>query len=513
MSRMTRRRFVEMGGQGVILATVPNVFRFDPSAALERPVIMNGNLNDYYAHFGVDETILKEVMEMALSKGGAYCDLYFQHKVSSQIVLEDDMVSRAYTNVDLGVGIRVLEGDQTGFSFTEELTPESMKLAAATAANIAAAGGASPPSSFGVVPIGNFYPVEIGWDEVGIDRKIPIMQQVNEKMAAMDSSIVRRQVYLMDSDSRILVATSEGRVGFDHQPSAVMFASCTAERNGQRETGGYSVARREGVEYFSEELIDRFAMEAVHRTTILFEAVKPEAGEMPVVLAAGSSGILLHEAIGHGMEGDFNRKNESIYADKIGERIAEPIVTIVDDGTNPYEFGSINVDDEANESRRTVLVQDGIFETYMHDRISADFYGVAPTGSGRRQDFRNPPLPRMRNTCMLPGPHTKEEIISSVRSGVYCESFTNGEVRIGPGDFTFYVALGYLIEGGRLTAPVKDINLIGNGPDVLTKVTMVADDFAMSENAWTCGKSGQGVSVSMGQPTCLVSSITVGGVG
>jgi len=273
------------------------------------------------------------------------------------------------------------------------------------------------------------------------------------------------------------------------------------------------VARREGVEYFSDELIDRFAMEAVHRTTILIEAVKPEAGEMPVVLAAGSSGILLHEAIGHGMEGDFNRKNESIYADKIGKRIAEPIVTIVDDGTNPYEFGSINIDDEANESRRTVLVQDGIFETYMHDRISANFYGVAPTGSGRRQDFRTPPLPRMRNTCMLPGPHTKEEIISSVRSGVYCESFTNGEVRIGPGDFTFYVALGYLIEDGHLTAPVKDINLIGNGPDVLTKVTMVADDFAMSENAWTCGKSGQGVSVSMGQPTCLVSSITVGGVG
>ena len=474
---------------------------------------MDGNLTDYYAHFGVDETTINQIMAAALSKGGDYCDLYFQHSTSNQIVLEDDMVSRAYTNVDLGVGIRVLKGDQTGFSFTEEVTPEAMRLAARTAANIAAAGGASPPGSFGVVPSGDFYPIEVGWEEVGIERKIPIMQQVNQRMADLDASIVRRQVYLMDSDARILVATSEGRIGFDHRPAAVMHASCTAERGSRRETGGYSVARREDIEYFSDELIERFAMEAVHRTTILFEAVKPDAGEMPVVLAAGSSGILLHEAIGHGMEGDFNRKNESIYADKIGKKIAAPIVTIVDDGTNPHEFGSVNIDDEANESRRTVLVQSGIFESYMHDRISAEFYGVAPTGNGRRQDFRYPPLPRMRNTCMLPGPHTKEEIISSVRRGVYCESFTNGEVRIGPGDFTFYVALGYLIEDGRMTAPVKDINLIGNGPDVLTKVTMVGDDFSMSENAWTCGKGGQGVPVSMGQPTCLVSSITVGGVG
>ena len=511
MGRMTRRKFVELGGQGVALATIPNFFRFDPSAAFVRPPV-DGTLADYYAHFGVNEATIKEVMEAALSKGGDYCDLFFQHNIGSQIVLEDDIVSRAYTNVDLGVGIRVLEGDQTGFSFTEEVTPRSMKLAAETAANIAAAGGARAPGSFGVVPIGDFYPVETGWEDVNIDRKIPIMQQVNEKMAALDDSLVRRQIYLIDSDSRMLVATSEGKIGFDHRPEAVMYASCTAEKDGQRETGGYSVARREDIQYFSDELLDRFAMEAVHRTTIQFEAVKPEAGEMPVVLAAGSSGILLHEAIGHGMEGDFNRKNESIYADKIGKMIAEPIVTIVDDGTNPHEYGSINVDDECNESLRTVLVQDGILETYMHDRISADFYGVAPTGNGRRQDFRNPPLPRMRNTCMLPGPHTKEDIISSVQRGVYCESFTNGEVRIGPGDFSFYVALGYLIEDGQLTAPVKDINLIGNGPDVLTKVTMVADDFVMSENAWGCGKGGQGVPVSVGQPTCLVSSITVGGV-
>jgi TldD protein len=504
---------VKAGAQGVVLATIPGFLKFDPAAAFARPFAVGGTLEQYYAHFGVDEAVLKGVIEAALSKGGDYCDLFFQHAVRNQIVLEDDIVSRAYSNVDLGVGIRVLEGDQTGFSFTEEITPQSMKLAAQTAANIAAAGGASPPTSFNAVPIGDYYPVEMGWEEVDIDRKIPIMQQVNEKMAVLSDSLVRRRVFLTDLDERILVATSEGGVGFDHQPTAVMYGSCTAEKDGQRESGGYSVARRQGIEFFSEALIDRFAKEAVDRTMIQFEAAKPQAGEMPVVLAAGSSGILLHEAIGHGMEGDFNRKNESIYSDKIGKKIAEPIVTIIDDGTNLSEYGSINIDDEANESKRTVLVQDGILETYMHDRISAEFYGVEPTGNGRRQDFRFPPQPRMRNTCMLNGPHTKEEIISSVKKGIYCDSFTNGQVRIGPGDFTFYVALGYLIEDGKMTAPIKDVNLIGNGPEVLENVTMVANDFAMSENAWTCGKGGQGVPVSMGQPTCLVSSITVGGVG
>jgi TldD protein len=513
MGRITRRKFLESGAQGVVLATIPGILRFDPAVAFARPTATGTSLADYYSHFGVDEAIIKQVMHAALSKGGEYCDLYFQHTISSQIVLEDDIVSRAFTNVDLGVGIRVLEGDQTGFSFTEEITPRSMELAAQTAANIAAAGGASAPSSFNVVPIGDYYPVEVGWEDVDIDRKIPIMQQVNEKMAALNDSLVRRRVYLMDSDSRILVATSEGRVGFDHQPLTYMSASCTAEKNDQRESGGYSISRRQGIEYYTDGHIDRVAKEAVDRTMILFEAVKPQAGEMPVVLAAGGSGILLHEAIGHGMEGDFNRKNESIFADKIGKKVAEPMVTIIDDGTVSSERGSINIDDEASESQRTVLVQEGILESYMHDRISAEFYGVEPTGNGRRQDFRYPPQPRMRNTCMLAGPHTKEEIISSVKSGVYCDSFTNGEVRIGPGDFTFYVALGYLIEDGKMTAPIKDINLIGNGPDVLAKVTMVADDFEMSENTWTCGKGGQGVPVSMGQPTCLVSSITVGGVG
>lgn len=233
---------------------------------------------------------------------------------------------------------------------------------------------------------------------------------------------------------------------------------------------------------------------------------------MPVVLAAGSSGILLHEAIGHGMEADFNRKGISIFADKIDKPVAENFVTIVDDGTNENMRGSINIDDEGGTPEKTYLVKDGIMRSYIHDRISAKHYGVKPTGSGRRQSFRYAPLPRMRNTYMENGPHTKEEIIKSVKKGLYAEVFSNGQVFIGAGDFSFYVTGGTLIEDGKLTKPVKDINIIGNGPDVLKKITMVADDFKMAEGGWTCGKSGQSVPVSMGLPTVKVSSITVGGM-
>ena len=253
--------------------------------------------------------------------------------------------------------------------------------------------------------------------------------------------------------------------------------------------------------------------EAVARTTILFQAVTPPAGELPVVLGAGSSGILLHEAIGHGMEADFNRKEVSIYADKIGKPVARPFVNIVDDGTIDHARGSINVDDEGNAPGKTMLVADGVLTTYLHDAISARHYKVKPTGSGRRESYQYAPMPRMSATYMLPGPHKREEIIASVKNGIYCDYFSNGQVNIGAGDFTFYVKNGYLIEDGKLTRPIKDVNIIGNGPQVLEKVDMVGDDLKMDEGGWTCGKNGQGVPVSLGMPTVRVSAITVGGRG
>ena len=272
------------------------------------------------------------------------------------------------------------------------------------------------------------------------------------------------------------------------------------------------MAGRAGFEFYTADRLDRLVRQAIDRTTILFEAGPPPAGELPVVLAAGSSGILLHEAIGHGMEADFNRKGTSIYADKLGKPVARPFVNIVDDATLAGARGAINVDDEGNEAGRTVLVRDGVLTSYLHDAISARHYGVAPTGNGRRESYRHPPLPRMRSTYMLPGPHAKDEIIRSVKRGIYCVNFSNGQVNIGAGDFTFYVKNGWLIEDGKLTRPVKDVNIIGNGPKALEQVDMVSDDLAIDEGGWTCGKDGQSVPVSQGLPTVKVSSITVGGL-
>jgi len=266
------------------------------------------------------------------------------------------------------------------------------------------------------------------------------------------------------------------------------------------------------VDFLTDGNLDRIAREVVSRAVKGFEAVKPEGGEMEVVLAPGGAGILLHEAIGHGLEADFNRKKTSIFADKIGKPIAEKFVTIVDDATMSHSRGALNIDDEANATQKTVLVENGKLVSYMHDRISAAHYKVAPMGNGRRQNFRFAPIPRMRNTYMLNGPHGRDEIIRSVKKGIYAEDFTNGEVQIGAGDFTFYVKSGFLIENGRITRPIKDVNIIGNGPDVLRKVVMVANDLEISESTWTCGKNGQGVPATQGLPTVKVSSITVGGV-
>jgi TldD protein len=502
-----------MGSKGLVtVALIPTFLRGRLDRAFAAPAPAAMGLTDYYNHFGISETGIREVLATGLSMGGDYCDVFFQHSISNSIGLEDKLVNRAFTGVDLGVGIRVLKGDQTGYSFTEEITPKAMKLAAKTAANIASAGKSIDPVALKLHDVPSYYPIDMPWETVTIDQKIPFLQQINDKIITLDNRIVKSQIFFSNNTSYILFANSEGRLVFDYQPMVTLYVSVTAEQNGRREQNGYNLASRRGLEMLTPENVDKLASEAVHRTVALFEAIKPEAGEMEVVLAAGSSGILLHEAIGHGMEADFNRKGTSIFSDKIGKPVAQDIVSIVDDGTNLNYRGSINVDDEGNDSQKTYLVENGILRSYLHDRISAQHYKVKPTGSGRRQSFRFAPIPRMRNTYMLPGPHKAEEIIASVKKGLYAESFTNGEVRIGPGDFTFYVKSGFLIEDGKLTSPVKDVNIIGNGPQVLADIVMVADDFKMDDGGWTCGKDGQGVPVSLGLPTVKVKKITVGGV-
>lgn len=512
MAAMSRRRFVALGAQGLALATIPSIFGVNPALALSPGLGEESELEEYLKHFLVDQDLIRKTMGVALEKGGDYCDLFFQHSINSYVALEDDAVNKAYTNVDFGVGIRVIKGDQTGYSFTEEITPEAMNTAARTAANIARGGKPGTVASMSYHPAADYYPIGTKWEDVGIDRKIPAIEKINKSMHEADKRVVKTTASLSDNSSYILVATSDGRLVGDYQPMIRVAGFCTAEQDGKRESNSFDLCGRHGIEFVSDESLKRIGFEAVRRTVNLFDAIKPDAGEMPVVLAAGSSGILLHEAIGHGMEADFNRKGTSIFADKIGKNVAENFVSIVDDGTNQNVRGSINIDDEGNDSEKTYLVRDGILESYLHDRISAKFYGVKTTGSGRRQSFRFAPMPRMRNTYMTNGPHDIEGIVRGVKKGIYVEQFSNGQVNIGAGDFTFYVKSGNLIEDGRITKPIKDINLIGNGPDCLAKVTKVANDMKMAEGGWTCGKNGQGVPVSMGLPTILVSAITVGGV-
>lgn len=510
--KISRRKFIESSSKGLVAAAViPYFLSTDITKALAANK-ESMNLQDYYDHFGISENMIQEVFDQALARGGDYCDLFFQHSIGNYIGLEDKEVNRAYSNVSFGVGIRVLKGNQTGYSFTEEITPKAMKLAAQTAVNIADSNKIIKPIKLKLRNTPDYYPIKTPWEQISIDKKIPYLQQINDKVFSEDSRVIKSNIWFSNETSYILEATSEGIVAYDYQPMGAISVSVTAEQNGKREQNYFDLSGRRGIEFFTPENINRLAKEPVIRTVALFDAVKPEAGEMEVVLAAGSSGILLHEAIGHGMEADFNRKNISIFSDKIDKPVAENFVNIVDDATNPNIRGSINVDDEGNSTGKTFLVENGILRSYLHDRISAQHYNVKPTGNGRRESFRSVPQPRMRNTYMLPGPHKKEEIISSVKKGIFAETFTNGEVFIGAGDFTFYVKSGYLIEDGKITKPIKDINIIGNGPKVLEDIVMVADDFQMAEGGWTCGKNGQGVPVSMGLPTVKVSKITVGGV-
>lgn len=463
--------------------------------------------------FGIDESVVAQALSEAMSRGAEFADLYFQHVRTTSLSLEDGIISRASTGVDQGVGIRAVIGDQVGYAFSESLEADAIYAAARTAAAIAEGTKNVPPQHLQGRDVDNYYAIDRGWDEVNITERLPLVQSAETMTRAMEPSIEKVSVGWMDRDERVLIVTSDGVFSTDRRPMATLYCSVTANRNGVRQSNGASVSRREGIDYFTEENIREVCHKAVDRTMILFEAQRPPAGEMPVVLAAGASGILLHEAIGHGLEADFNRKGTSIYATMMNEKVAPNFVTIVDDGLQENDRGALNVDDEGQATSCTTLIENGVLKSYLHDRISAKHYGVSPTGSGRRESFRHVPMPRMRSTYMLDGPHSRDEIIRAVDYGIIADTFTNGQVQIGAGDFTFYIKNGWLIEGGKITAPIKDVNIIGNGPEALKNVVMAAGDAVLDDGSWTCGKNGQGVPVSMGVPTMLVEkSMTVGGV-
>lgn len=504
---VTRRTVIGAGAAAIASVAVTDLFNFSIFA---KPGATEGV--GYFARFGVTEALIRQTLASALSKGGDYADVFFQHRVSNNLGLEDGAVNRASANVGLGVGVRVVKGDQTGYGFTEDLTADGLKRAALTAAAIAEGPARNAPARFRVMEQKpNRYPVKVKWEDVRPAQKLTLLNSLNEKVFKADERIKKVNVNFGAYGSVILIADSNGRIVEDVQPMTTLGVSCVAEQNGRRENNSVNRAQRADIGWYTPERLDGLVTQLIDKTMVLFDAVQPPAGEMPVVLGAGSAGILLHEAIGHGMEADFNRKNASIYSDKIGKPIAKPFVSIVDEGTQEGARGALNVDDEGNPVGKTMLVEKGTLTTYLHDSISAKHYRVKPTGNGRRQGYEHAPMPRMRSTYMLPGPHKRDEIIASVKKGIYCDHFSNGQVNIGAGDFTFFVKNGYLIEDGKLTKPIKDVNIIGNGPKVLELIDMVGDDLKIDEGGWTCGKDGQSVPVSQGMPTVRVASITVGG--
>lgn len=468
--------------------------------------------NKYLELFGVTQEDLKKLIIIALDEGGDYADLYFEHSIANELSLRDKEVNAVGSHIDYGVGIRVLSGDQTGYAYSEITTMPKMVEAAKTAAKIATGNKAkiTIPQNITLLEGNSFYPISKGWDETLVTDKIPYLQKLNDIAFSLDNRVTKVSARISDSLTKVLFFNSLGETYTDIRPMVSVICSCVMEHNGKLENGSASRSFRMGFELLDDKLIEELAKEAIAKTSFLFEAKQPKGGEMAVVMGSGSSGILLHEAVGHAFEADFNRKQTSIFSDMMGKQVCDKSINIIDDGTIVANRGAVNYDDEGVPGQKTYLVKDGILNSYLHDRISATYYNTAPTGNGRRESFRYMPIPRMRATYMDGGNATEEEIISSVKYGIFADNFTNGQVQIGAGDFTFFVKSGYLIENGRLTQPIKDINIIGNGPEALKEITAVANNNKIDNSTWTCGKE-QYCAVSCGMPSVLVNRLTVGG--
>lgn len=464
--------------------------------------------------YGMDSTSLQRILGQTVTKQVDYADLYFQYEISDAVALEEGIVKQASKHVNQGVGVRALAGEKTGYAFSDEITVSTLEIAARTARQIAGAGAATGSVAVpGVMaPTRNLYPVHTPGPDIPLTSKIDLLQKIDAFCRAYDRRITKVQTSFNSVYKLVLVATSDGLVVGDVQPLMRLNVLCIAEDGSNRQSGSSGGGGRIDYTTFldNEHYLD-FAREAARRAILNLDAVEAPAGTMDVVLGPGWPGILLHEAIGHGLEGDFNRKGTSAFSGRIGQRVASELCTVVDDGTLPQRRGSLNVDDEGTPTSHTVLVENGILCGYLQDRLNARLMGVAPTGNGRRESYAHMPMPRMTNTFMLGGSSTPEEIIAAVDSGLYAVSFGGGQVDITNGKFVFSANEAYLIEHGKVTRPVKGASLIGNGPDVLTRITMVGNDLALDSGVGTCGKNGQSVPVGVGLPTLGLHGLTVGG--
>jgi len=468
--------------------------------------------------FGLTQHTLERTLGAALGKRIDYADLYFEYRVNEEVGIEEEIVKKAARNISQGVGVRATAEEKTGFAYSDEITVENLQLAAEQARYIAADAGRSDTVAVRDTRMAarDLYPIQIPPTDVPLQIKIDLLHQIDRIARAYDSRITKVMATIAGEHKLVLVATSEGWVVGDIRPLHRLQVTCIAEGSrkgpGLRQMGTFGGGGRAEYSFFLEgERFAHFAKEAARQAIVNLDAVAAPAGTMDVVLGPGWPGILLHEAVGHGLEGDFNRKGTSAFSGRLGERVASALCTVVDDGTMPGRRGSLNMDDEGMPTQRNVLIENGLLKGYLQDRLNARLMGMAPTGNGRRESYAHHPMPRMTNTFMLPGSTPPEEIIRSVKRGLYAVAFGGGQVDITNGKFVFSTSEAYLIEDGKIGRPVKGATLIGNGPDALTRVAMVGNDLKLDEGIGTCGKEGQSVPVGVGLPTILINGLTVGG--
>jgi len=462
--------------------------------------------------FNISISNIEALLGVALSRGGDYADLYFEYATLNSLNLEEQIIKSANRAARLGVGVRVISGEKMGYAYCDEIDVAAIRKAALTAAHIAQSrSGGGPVKVSRVSPARDLYPVAQLIDDEPLPRKIELLDRIDRTSRAFDRRIREAQVSLADEFKVVLIATSEGKLIGDAQPLARMRVMCIADDDGNLQSGVSGGGGRVGMDFFSDRLLDHYANEAARQAIVQLEAQDAPAGSMEVVLGPGWPGVLLHEAVGHGLEADFNRKGMSAFSGLIGQKVASELCTVVDDGAIPNRRGSLNIDDEGNPTSQTVLIENGVLRGYLQDKLSSRLTGASLTGNGRRESYRHMPMPRMTNTYLLNGASAPDEIIRSVKRGLYAVQFGGGQVDITNGKFVFSATEAYLIEDGKVTAPVKGATLIGNGPDALTKVTAVANDLALDEGVGTCGKDGQSVPVGVGLPTIKISEMTVGG--
>lgn len=466
----------------------------------------------HLANFGLTEREAHQALDRLSARDIDYADLYFESRISESVSMEEGIVKRASKSISQGVGVRATAGEKTGFAYSDELTRKDLEIAADTACYIAhtSKGHQGVPVPAHRRPTRDLYPLERVQVEVATADRVALLNAIDAEARRYDPRIKNVMASFNTEYKVVVVATSDGTLIGDVQPLSRLQVTCIAEDNGNRQVGSFGGGGRVGFEFYREHHLE-YAREAAREAILNLSAVDAPAGVMPVVLAGGWPGILLHEAIGHGLEADFNRKKTSAFSSLIGKRVASEVCTIVDDGTLPFRRGSLNMDDEGTPTSCTTLIEKGILRGYITDKLNARLMGIPLTGNGRRESYQSVVLPRMTNTFMLAGESDPQDIIRSVKKGLYAVSFGGGQVDITNGKFVFSASEAYLIEDGQVTRPVKGATLIGNGPEILTKVSMVGHDLKLDNGIGTCGKEGQSVPVGVGLPTIKIDEITVGG--